>query len=516
MKVCPVCNRTYPDSLKFCRSEGTELINGSESETVKLPVAEGSKSITTSQLSTVPSIAVLPFVNLSADEANDYFCDGLAEELINALAKTGELKVAARTSAFSFRDQKVTIQDIGRALSVGAVLEGSVRKAGKQIRITVQLVNSADGYHLWSERYDRYMEDVFAVQDEITMAIVAALQVRLLGDERAAILRHHTVNTEAYELFLKGRYYHNKFTPENWNKAIDYFDQALALEPEYALAYAWKALSLEALSYFGVLAAETILPKWEETANRAVELDPNLAEAHLSLAQHRFYHDWKWKEAEEEFKKSIELSPNNVDAQQYYGLFLATRDRAEEAIKHGKRALDLDPLSLLTIMQVGWTYMAAGRPDGAALMVNKMIEIEPNFYGAHWMMGAINLSKGLYGEAIEALERSLSLSPNLLALSQLGTAYAIAGRSEDARNILNQLMEIRAQRSVAAYNVARVHSGLSDNDRAFEWLNKAFAERNGEMVFLRGELNNGTGDTFGKSIRDDPRLAELLHRIEDS
>lgn len=516
MKQCPVCNRIYPDTLKFCRTDGAELAIASESATAILAADDQSVAGATFTSPIVPSIAVLPFVNLSAEPDNEYFCDGLAEELINALSKTGELKVAARTSAFSFRDKDVTINDIGRALNVGAVLEGGVRKAGNRLRVTVQLINVSDGYQLWSGRYDRQIENVFAVQDEITLAIVGALEIELLGEEKAEMLRHYTEDTRAYELLLKGRYYHNKFTPDDWKRAIAYFDEAVAREPEYALAYAWKAMSLSALSYFGLLAPSEVLPQWEAAANRALEIDAHLAEAHLTLAQHRFYHDWNWPEAETEFRKAIALNPNSAEAEQYFGLFLATRGRVEEAIVHARHALDLDPLSLLTIMQVGWTFVSGNLLDDALRMSDAMIEVEPNFFGAYWLLGAVKLGQGEYSEAIEALQKSLALAPNLLALSQLGSAYGTIGKRDEALAVLNQLMEMSAQCYVAPYNIARIHSGLGDNDRAFEWLEKAFEEHNGEMVFLRGELENGTGDTFGKSISSDPRLPGLLKRIEGS
>src|SRR5437016_13136401 len=255
MKRCPHCNRVETeDTLKFCRTDGTLLVAAAEPEsaTMALPASRPSEEITTGRLRVTPSIAVLPFTNMSADPEKEYFCDGLAEELLNALAKIEELKVAARTSAFSFKGKTANVSDIGSTLGVRTVLEGSVRKSGNRLRITVQLISAADGYHLWSERYDREMKDIFDVQDEITLAVVDALKVKLLGEEKAVVLRRHIENPEAYELYLKGRYYNNKHTIEDWLKGIEYFEKAIEIEQEDAPAYAQIGPSYITLSFFEI------------------------------------------------------------------------------------------------------------------------------------------------------------------------------------------------------------------------------------------------------------------------
>jgi len=464
---------------------------------------------------TAPSIAVLPFLNMSADPENEYFCDGLAEELLNALSKVEELKVAARTSAFSFKGKDVNVSGIGRALNVSTVLEGSVRKAGQRLRITVQLINASDGYHLWSERYDRQMEDIFDVQDEITLAVVGALKVKLLGARKAAVLKRHTDNAEAYELYLKGRYHFNKHTDEGWKRAVEYFEKAIEKEPEHAPAFAGMAHCLAFVWYYGIIPPHEIVPQWKAVTGRALELDAESAEAHLSLAIIQFFHEWNREAAGREYRRALELSPNNADAHHHCGLFLAVTGRFDQALDEGRRALELDPLSLLVNLQVGWVYWYAHRIDEALGQARKIIEIEPSFLSAYWLMGAIYMTKGMHMEAVESYHKSFTQGAcNPIPLSIQGTAYGILGNRDEALRILNQLLEMREQQYVSAFNIARVYSGLGEDDQAFAWLERAYQERNGELVFLKSETEIGTGDLWGRSFRNDPRLPNLVRRVE--
>ncbi|HEX8845464.1 MAG TPA: tetratricopeptide repeat protein [Pyrinomonadaceae bacterium] len=520
MKRCPACQQTYTDkTLKFCRDDGTLLVSdSSESDesvgTLNLPASRQSAEVSTRRLHHTPSIAVLPFVNMSADPENEYFCDGIAEELLNALAKIEELKVAARTSAFSFKGKDVNVREIGQALNVSTVLEGGVRKSVNRLRITVQLVNVSDGYHLWSERYDCEMKDVFDIQDEITLAIVEALKVKLLGTEKAAVLKRYTDNAEAYELHLKGRYHFNKHTVEGWNRAVEYFKRAIEKDPEHALAFAGLAQCLAFAWYYGALPPDQIVPQWKEATSRALEIDSELAEAHLSLAIIQFIYEWNWEEAEREYRRALELSPNNADAHHHYGLLLANTGRFEQAIGEGRRALELDPLSLLVNLQVGWVYWYAHRVDEALGQARKIIEIEPGFQSAYWLMGAIYLSKGMYEESVEAYQKSFALgNSNPIVLAIQGIAYGIMGNRDQALRVLNQLLETRERQHLSAFNIARVYSGLGEDDQAFAWLEKALEERNGELVFLKAETEIGTGDLWGRSFRKDPRLPDLLRRM---
>lgn len=453
---------------------------------------------------------MLPFANMSADPENEYFCDGLAEEVLNALAKIERLKVAARTSAFSFKGRNVPVAEVGRALNVGAVLEGGVRRAGDRLRITAQLINVSDGYHLWSERYDRRMEDVFDIQDEITLAIVEALKVKLLGEEKAALLKRYVDNTAAYELYLKGRHHYHKYTSEGWETAVEYFERAIEQEPEYAPAYAGMAQCWIVLWYYGFLNPREIAAKWKAATRRALEIDDALADAHLMLATDLVLYEWDWVGAEREYRRAIELNPNSADARWGYGTFLVIRERFDEAVAEARRAAELDPLSLSVGFQVGWIYLLAGRLDAAGGQARKLIESEPRFYGGHRLKGAIFLLKRMYEEAAEAYQKSYSLGGNQLVLSVLGGAYGLWGKRDEALGVLNQLLEMRERRHVPACNIARIYFALGENDRGFEWLERGYEEHDGEMVFLRLAMKTLYGQD---ELFRDQRLSDLLRRV---
>jgi serine/threonine protein kinase/Tfp pilus assembly protein PilF len=462
---------------------------------------------------TALSIAVLPFTNMSNDAENEFFCDGLAEELLNSLAKIEKLKVAARTSAFSFKGKNINVDEIGRALKVVNVLEGSVRKAGNRLRINVQLVNTVNGYHLWSERYDREMKDIFDVQDEIALAIVDSLKVKLLGEKKSAVLKRQTDNTEAYELFLKGRYYHNKYTEEGRLTAIDFFEKAIALDPDYASPYAGIALSLGISVYFGFRSPQETISPWRANANRALEIDPDLVEAHISHANSRFFIEWHWALAEAGFRRAIDLNSNSAEAHCWYGVFLITQNNYPQALLEGKRAVELDPLSLLANIFTGWIYLLSNHPNDAFTQVRKLIEIEPRYHATYWLKGSIYLAGGMLEEALEAYEKSLSLGGTQVTLSYLGCIYGLLGRTDEALRALDRLLEMRDRQYAAAIHVARIYSGLGDIDKAFEWLDKAVEERNGELVFIDAIIKIGTGNLLGRIQRDDSRFEDLLHRI---
>jgi adenylate cyclase len=450
---------------------------------------------------------------MSADPENEYFCDGLAEELLNALAKVDGLKVAARTSSFSFKNKNVNVDEIGRALRVSAVLEGSVRRSGDRLRVTTQLISVADGYHLWSERYDRQMEDVFDVQDEITLAVVDALKVELLGEEKAAALKRYTDNTEAYELYLKGRYHYNKYTGEGWLKAIEFFESAIAEEPEYAPAYAALASVLDFVWFFSVLPAEESIAKCRAAAFRALEIDDDLDEAHSALARVRFYHEWTWEEAEREFRRAIELSPSNAESHQQYAVSLACLERRDEAISEAGKALELDPLSLLVSLQVGWVYLFCDRLDDVLRLDRNILEREPNFHGAYWQMGMAYEASGMYEEALDAYQRASALGGYQVVLSNMGAVYAKLGKRGEACAVLSQLLEMKTERPVAPLNIARVYGGLGENDKAFEWLGKALLERSGGMVFLSVLQKIGKKYMWGESLCKDPRFSDLTRKV---
>ncbi len=532
MKRCPECRRDYyDDTLFYCLDDGNVLLEGPASfdgpATAILSVSpdfirpynsrdEPNTVIfqsVQSQTDDRTSIAVLPFVNMSADEENEYFCDGMAEELLNALAKIEDLKVAARTSAFSFKGKNANVSEIGDKLGVRTVLEGSVRKSGNRLRISVQLVNAADGFHLWSERYDREMQDIFELQDEITLSVIDALKVKLLGNVKDVVLKRYTHDPDAYELYLKGRYHHYKYTAEGWKRAIEFFVKAVEIESSYAPAYAAMTTSWGCLWFFGLVPAEQAIPPMKAATAKALEIDSGLAEAHLSSAMVSFFYDWDWQNAEQEFKLAIALDSKNTEALSFYAMFLAFEERFDEAIVQSKRSLAIDPLSPLINMNAGWTYFTGGLLVEAMGQVGKMIEIEPDFYGAYWLKGAICLVEGKYEEAIGELRKGVSVGGHQTVLADLGSAYGLAGRKDEAETILNQLLDMREREYVSAICVARVYSRIGENEKAIEWLEKAFEERNGEMLFLKGEIAGAAENDSLKNLGSDPRLIDLLQKM---
>jgi eukaryotic-like serine/threonine-protein kinase len=471
------------------------------------------KSFTAAENETQNSIAVLPFVNMSADDDNEYFCDGLAEELLTALSRIEDLKVAARTSAFSFKGKNANVSEIGEKLSVKNVLEGSVRKAGNRLRISVQLVNASDGFQLWSQRYDREMQNIFELQDEITLSITEALKVRLLGKDRDVVLKRYTDDPEAYQLFLKGRYYYYKYSAEGWRRAIEFFEKAIERDPTYAPAYAGMNSSWGFLWFLGFLPAEQAVPQMKAAAIKALEIDENLGEAHLSQAMISFFYDWDWQKAEQEFKRAIALDPNNAEALSFYSMFLGFEERFDEAIEQGGRALAIDPLSSVINMNVGWTYFSAGLFEKTLDQVGKMIEVEPDFYGCYWLRGAIYLSEGEYDNAINDLKKAVTLGGRQVVLADLGGAYGLAGRNDEARAILGQLLEMRQREYVPAICMARIYSRIGEDDLAIDWLEKAFDEKNGEMVFLKGEIEGAAQGDSLKQIGSNRRVIDLLEKM---
>jgi serine/threonine protein kinase/Tfp pilus assembly protein PilF len=366
-----------------------------------------------------PSIAVLPFTNLSADKEQEFFCDGMAEEIINALTHVEGLRVVARTSAFVFKDKCEDIREIGKKLNVETLLEGSVRKAGNRLRISAQLINVADGYHLWSEKYDRDMEDIFAVQDEISLAIVAKLKVRLLGEERAAIMKRHTEDVEAHNFYLQGRYFWNKRTKGGLKKAIEYFKLAAEKDPDYALAYAGLADVYNVLPGYWILSREEAYPKAKEAALRALELDDRLAEAHTSLADVKYNFENDLEGAEQEFKRAMALNPGYATAHHWYSIFLRHMDRFEEAVKEGKHALELDPLSPVLNFYLAGLKERLWDWAGAEELCKRCLDIDPSNGTRHAQYALFLIKQGRTKQGLSEMNRALELGPDSAIVNSL-------------------------------------------------------------------------------------------------
>ncbi|HSB07906.1 MAG TPA: winged helix-turn-helix domain-containing protein [Blastocatellia bacterium] len=452
------------------------------------------------------AIAVLPFVNLSADPENDYFCDGLAEDLLNALAKIEKLRVVARSSAFSFKGKEKDVREIGRKLNASAVLEGSVRKAGDRLRITTQLINVADGYHLWSERYDRQMEDIFDIQDEIALAIAGALKLRLLGREKKDLLKRHTKNTEAYQLYLKGCYYLPKMTEEDLNRAVGYFRQAIEHEPGYAAAYAQLSNAYGTLAYFGHLSPNETLAKILPALDRAFKLDSTLVQPHLIRAKARFYLERDFAGAERDFKRAIELDIDCAEAHLFYAIYLESKGRFDEAIRETRLGQGLDPFSPQTHLIAGFVFLCAGQFDEAFKLGQELLDMAPSFWGTHWITGMSYLQEGMYQDAIAAFRKSVALGGGSLRSAEIGFVHGVTGQAGEALNLVDEFIRMRRRRYVPAYSIALVYAGLGNADEAFDWLERAIDEHSGPMATLNIDL-------FFTGLRQDPRFADLLRRI---
>jgi TolB-like protein/Flp pilus assembly protein TadD len=458
------------------------------------------------------SIAVLPFVDMSPQKDQEYFCDGMTEELINRLSNIKELKVPARTSAFTFKGQAEDIRDIGRKLDVEKVLEGSVRKEDSQLRVTVQLVNVSDSYHIWSETFDKELTKVFAIQDEIALTVADKLKLTLLSNERARLVKRPTENLEAYNLYLLGRYFLDRASAEeDFNKVIGYFDQALAMDPGYALAYAGQALCYSQFCMIGYLAPSEGYPRAMEAAKKAIELDEELGEAHASLGYLKWVFDWDRAGAEHEFKRALKLSPGSVDIYIPYSMYLALIGRFDEAIAGFRRIVDLDPANPANYVYLGaWGYQYAGRYDESIAQIKKGLDMDPSIlYGQLFLASAYAL-KGMYGEAVSQADKVLSAWPtreDVQIFSFLGWVYAVSGQQEKARSLLNRMLDLGERRYVDAYLIGEVYAGLGEKEKAFEWLNKAYEERASQMIFIKI-------DPWIENLRSDPRYKELLKKMK--
>ena len=454
-----------------------------------------------------PSIAVIPFVNMSADPENEYFSDGLTEELINALTQLKDLRVVARTSAFAFKGKEIDIREIGNRLNVQKVLEGSVRKAVNRIRITAQLSNIKDGYHLWSERYDRDLEDVFAIQDEIAREIANKLKTKFRERKEQEIVSA-SPNVDAYELYLKGRYYFNKFSPEWINRAIESFSEAIATDPEFALAYAGLAEAYVFLSTpFGALESTVAMPKAKAAAEKALELSPNLSEAYVVLGAIATFYDWDRKKAHKFLQQSITLNPNNVNARLWYELALSLLDQDyDEALAQLTVALDLDPLNLLVMLRMGYVYCYKYDFDTAIQYFNKIVHIDPGYAaGHHGLMEGYGL-KGEYELAITEGEKAVELGkygPPFVAI--LGYICARGGNQKRAKELQSMLLERSKTEPISPFWIAVSYMGSNELDDMFEWLEKAYEQRDGNLLYLFAAPFD--------PVRGDPRFIALRKKM---
>ena len=430
------------------------------------------------------SIVVLPFANLSPDPDTEYFSDGMTDELISALTRVEGLRVVSRTTAFAFKGKLRDVRSIGAELNVRAALEGSVRKAGRRLRVSAQLTDLTSGYQIWSEVFDRDVEDVFAIQEEISRAIVSGLRVRLLGPDATRLVRPATDDLEAYTLYLKGRQLWNRRTEEALRIGLRHFERALERDPNYAMAHAGLADSYCILGFYTALPPGEAFPRAREGALRALALDPKLSEARPTLAYVSMYHDWDWAEAEQQFQAAIRAAPGYATAHQWYGNFLALMGRCDESQAEFGKAVALDPLSPIKCAALGWGLYFGRRFPEAIAQCRRALELDPGMAVTHLWLGLALDQQGQCGEAIASFQESVRLSPEPLGVAFLAHGLARAGRTEEARTRLAELEEIRAERYVSAYDLAVIHVGLGQADRAMGLLHQGLEERTHWMALL--------------------------------
>ena len=454
------------------------------------------------------SIAVLPFDNLSRDQENAYFAEGIQDEILSRLAKIADLKVISRTSTQKYKSAPDNLREIAKQLGVSNILEGSVQKVADQVRVSVQLINATSDAHLWAEIYDRKLTDIFAVESDIAKTIAETLRAKLTGSEEQMMSMKPTENTQAYELYLKGRFFWNKRTGADLRKAIEYFNQAIAKDPNYALAYAGLADSYLLLSAFGAASPSDSLPQAKAAAKRALEIDDTSAEAHTSLGQILLFYDFDFAGSTREFKRAITLNPNYATAHHWYGSGPPTcLGEFDRGIAELKRAQQLDPLSLIINADLGGAFVAARRYDEAITQLRKTIEMDPRFYFAHWNLGEALELKGQLPEAIAEYKKAAELDEDPFVLALVGQADAKLGQRDEAIKILSQLERLATKRYVANYSFALMHMALGEKAKAIDWLERAYRDRSGpEIVGIKV-------DPMLDPLHGDPRFEALVQKV---
>jgi serine/threonine-protein kinase len=455
----------------------------------------------------IKTLAVLPFKPLVAEHRDEVLEMGMAETLIARFSSSREMIVCPLGSVRRFGGLEQDAVAAGRELGVESVLDGSIQRDGTRIRVTVRLVRVPDGTSLWVQKFDQEFTDVFDVQDTIAEKAVSALALRLNQDEKRKLTQRYTENVEAYHQYLRGRYHISKLTQPGIRKSIEFFQQAIDIDPTYALAYAWVAEAYRRLPITSDVAPMDAFPKVKAAALKALEIDPTLADAHTALAFAKFWFDWDWTGAEHEIKRAIDLSPNSGEVHHGYGVLLSLLARHGEAVAEGQRAVDLDPLSLIINANLGVFFYFAARYDEARRQISKTFEIDPNFWVAHLVDGKLHLQKHDYTQAITAFTKARDLSGgNSEAISMTGYTWALAGERAQAQSILAELKSSSAQRHVPANSMAVIHAALGENDEAFDWLEKAYRERDVRLSFLKV-------DPKWDLLRTDPRFGDMLRRI---
>lgn len=457
----------------------------------------------------IRSVAVLPLANLSNDPAQEYFADGMTDELISDLAQISALKVISRTSVMKYKNTTMSLPQIGKELNVDAVVEGSVERSGALVRISAQLIRASTDTHLWAKTYERNMGDVISLQDDVAGAIAAEIRINLLPAEKSRLTTTRTVNPDAYEAYLRGLYHIYKRDRTDLEQSTVYFRRATDLDPDYALAYAGLADSyaLQGSLLYMTFAPRDVMPKSKAAALRALEIDHGLGEAYTTLAYVETLYDWDWDKSAADFQRALALKPNYAQAHLWYAMHLAAKRRHTESIAEVKRAQELDPLSLITNTSVGLMLYFAGRYDEAIQQFYNVLELDPDFFVAHWELGLAYEEKKMFAQARSEIEKARALSPdNPTILESLAEVDALSGRKTQARGVLHQLTQAQQKHFVSPCVIALLDTALGDKDAAFQALEKAFEQRDNNLIFLNV-------DPALRALRADSRFPKLLQRI---
>ncbi|HET6898184.1 MAG TPA: winged helix-turn-helix domain-containing protein [Vicinamibacteria bacterium] len=453
--------------------------------------------------SAIRSLAVLPFENLTGSADQDYFVDGMTDALITDLAQARALRVISRTSVMRYKGTTKSLPRVAEELGVDAVVEGTVARAGDRVRITAQLIQATTDRHLWAQSYEREVRDVLGLQREVAAAVAQAIQVKLQPEARPRLARAHEVEPEAYEAYLKGRYYWGKRSPADTLKAVDAFQAAIGRDPDYAPAHAGLSDAYRSFDVQGLGAPRDVMPRAEAAARKALALDDSLAEAHASLAGVLYRYHWDWEGAEKEFRISLDLDPGSAEIHRAYAVYLMTMRRHEEALAEAQRARELSPLSPVINAELGTALVRLGRCDEAVAGLHKTLEIDPESVRLYQTLGEAYDAKGQWLEGLAALEKSDTLSP--APYPWLGFAYGMAGRRREALEVLARLDRASRERFVSPQSFAVVHLGLGDRGQALFWLEKAYDQHAFEVLGFSGEIYD--------QLRDDPRFQDLLRRM---
>jgi len=455
---------------------------------------------------TISSIAVLPFTNASADQNMEYLSDGLSENLINALSQLPILKVIARSSTFRYKGKEVDPQEVARALGVQTILTGRVEQRGENLVVSAELMDARDGTQVWGEQYSRKAGDIQALQEEMAHTISEKLRLRLTGAQERQLTKHATQSPQAYQLYMKGRYHALKLTRAETDKGINYFQQAIEIDPNYALAFVGLALAYLPMALTSGVPSWEVVPKAKAAALRAIEIDETLAEGHATLGSTSFWYDWDWQASEKQCLRALELNPNSAGGRFSYAHLLSNTGRHEQALAEIKLSRELDPLSLLTNALEGQILFFAGKYDEALDHLQKTIDLDPNFWLSHLVISRVYSEIGMHAEAIAAAKKAGELSGNSQSNAYRAYALAKAGKTDEARAVLDELLKLSAERYVPPYNFAIVYNALGESGKALDYLEKGYEQKDVRMVFLKVE-------PIWNSLRSEPRFLDLMKRM---